>query len=629
MLNRMQLVEVVPIAAGGKEPLSYFAASSISLGDIVSVPLRKKNVNALVVGVTELKSVKADVKRIGYRLKKISRVKTSQFFSPPFIKAANLAADYFAASLGETLRLLTPPILFELGAAEAVSLTEPPRKGGVKPEKLCVQDTDEDRLSFYKSLIRGEFAKGASVFVALPTVTDLERVAFSLGRGIERYAFVFHRQLTKRKLLTNWRQLNDCRHPLVIIATPAFLSLPRRDIKTIIVDRESSEIYKSPRRPFVDFRKFAEIFAQTSGAKLILGDVSLRVETICRLENKEFSPAAKFRFRLTGGAAESELIAIRGPEILSEEVKFLIAAGREKRERTVILVGRRGLAPSVICKDCGEAVRCLKCGWPATLHQPSEGEKTLNILFCHKCLEQRSAAEKCRFCQSWRLTALGIGIEKIENELRNALPGLTLFRLDSDTVKTHRRAEEVVKRFLAAASGVLLGSEMILFYLRNRVENGLALGIDSLLSLPDFRINEKVFNLLTRLRLLAVKRFIIQTRLPGLALYANVLSGNLSEFYRLELADRRLFGYPPYKTLIKISRVGLKRKVEEEMKRLAQMLADWQPILSPSFFPDRRGRCRLNLVLKLEPKIDTAPLFSLLKKLPPSFAVEVDPENVL
>jgi primosomal protein N' (replication factor Y) len=205
-----------------------------------------------------------------------------------------------------------------------------------------------------------------------------------------------------------------------------------------------------------------------------------------------------------------------------------------------------------------------------------------------------------------------------------------VIRLDGDVTKTPKQAKEAVKKFVTSPGSILLATEMALYYLKEKIENSFIVSIDGLLALPDFRINEKVFNLLTRIRALSTNRFVIQTRYHTEGLLEQVLRGNLLDFYRGELADREASDYPPFKTLIKITLEGEKHQVIKTLDTLAKRWATYEAAVFPAFHPGLVKKYKVHLLLRVEHGHWPEPtLLAELKSLPPHFTVMVEPENIL
>lgn len=638
----MKIVNVIPLAKGiFKEQLSYFTSREAVPGSIVSVPVRGRKISALVVSSKDVSEEKAAIKASSYAIKKVDFLSAKNFFLPGFIDAAHDAAEYFVATTGEIIRAFTP----QAALTESARLKEPPVTRSstespkilrLKKEKFVLQLPDEERLSTYKSLIREEFAKQSSVFFCLPTIQDIEIVLASLERGIKEYTFALHSGLSKKEMLSLWNKIAAEKHPVLIVATATFLSVPRADVSTIILDKESSRSYKTFSRPFIDVRTFAELFAEKIGTRLILGDILLRPETIWRQEQGEFQEFAPLKFRSISTATQTivdmkeyKKDTLHGAfKALSAELRELIETTKRGNSHLFILAGRRGLSPITVCSDCGAIFTCARCSSPMVLHKNAADKK--NIFICHKCSTTVSAETRCKTCQSWRLTALGVGIEKVHEEMKSEFPDIKIFRIDKDTIKNQKKAVEIRDQFYASPGSVLLGTGMALHYLNKKVDASAVVGIDSLFAIPDFRINEKIMNFLLLLREKTLKHFLIQTRSPEKKLFEHLMRGNLLDFYREEISERKTFGYPPFQTLIKIVWSGKKADAQAEMEKLSKLLSGYEYMSYPAFIQEVKGLYRMNTLIKLDRDtwVDKN-LLEILRSIPPYFAIRIDPEDIL
>jgi len=640
----MKIVHVIPISKGiTKEQLTYFSAKDILPGCIVSVPLRSKMVDAIVLGVESAEVSKTELKSSSYSIKKIGDIKARHFFLPSFVKAALEAAHYYGGTSGALMHALTPSALSSYPTKvlpkEKLKAAQREATPKVKQEPLLVQSEDKDRISTYKSIIREEFAKRASVFFCLPEISEIEHIKATLEKGIEEYTYVFHSTMTKKEILENWKAALEETHPILVIGTGAFLSLPRSDIGTIIVEKESSRAYKMSTRPFVDIRMFAEIFARLSGIRLIMGDIFLRPETLWKQEQGVYSVLSALAFRSLSVAAQ-EVIDMRqytdkfGAKkfrVLSDALLALIQKMKGGNESLFILTARRGLYPLTVCSDCGSSVMCERCSAPVVLHnKDAKNKNEAYTAICHKCGFEQDAPDRCVVCSGWRLTTLGVGIEHIEEELQKQAEGLLVLRMDRDSVKTHKQAIKLRDKFYASPGSILVGTEMAIAYLDRSIENVAVLSVDSLFTIPDFRINERIFNMLLRVRALALKRFYIQTRDAENKIFDYITKGNLVDFYREEIAERKALHYPPFTTLIKLTLMGKQSQVEKEMRLAGQKLETYKPEIFPAFITTIKGKYRMNMLIRI-PRGEwvNETLLGILRALPPQFAVRVDPEDVL
>ncbi len=638
----LKIAQIIPIARGVfKERLSYFTAQTVEPGMIVAANVRGKEINALVESVEDAEHLKTELKKSDFSLKKLGKIKNRTFFLPIFLAAVKDTAEYFACSSGQILKDLTPrAVIYEANNFKSRENALPLHpEENLAFEGQAVQEPDSERYAYYKSLIRESFARRQSVFWLLPTVADVEMTYEFIKRGIEQYVIAFHGQLPKKNLLANWKKALITSHPILIIGTPQFLSLPRTDFEILIVDKENSMSYKKKERPFTDFRRFAEFYATTKKIRLIFGDTILRSETIYRVGRGEIAPASPLKYRLYT-EVKQKLADINKPTenaepalSLGADLTWLIDNALSQNEKTLVFSGRRGLAPVTICSDCGKLVSCDVCGRPLVIHNKRLSRKENRIFICHRCGQMVEISDTCEECGSWRLAVLGYGTEKIEEEINERWPQAAIFRIDSDSCKSTRAIQEAVDKFYLAPRGILIGTELALPRLKTRVDNIAVAGIDPFFALPDYRINEKLFTLLARLRSLADKKFLIQTRNPNEKIFEYLWNGNLLEFFREELAERKELGYPPFKTMIKISLTGKPDAAKKEIENLAKRLADIGKQLSPLIFPTiagRNGQSEYNILLRLSEKFwPDKKLFAILLSLPPSYIINVDPETIL
>lgn len=639
----MKIVTVTPINKGiFKDHLTYFSVLDITIGSIVSIPVRNKTLDALVLDVQDASTKKSEIKSSDFSLKKIIKIKTSNLFLPEFLIACQKTADYFATNLGQTIKTVLPQVIIEnlvTNKANGFNILadhpdEKKSDNTVKQNRFILQDDDEERLSYYKSWIRESFAKKQSVLICLPNTSEVIKFSKSFDLGILDYTVSLHSELPKKVLLQNWNKAVMLEHPLLIITTGSFLSLPRRDIKTIIIEKESQSSYKNISRPLIDFRHLAENLAQELDAKLILGDLILRAETIFKAERGEYTHLGSQKYRSICSATQSILDSRNNDTgdkniyALGDNLREFITAAIENREKTVIYSGRKGIANSTICNDCGQVVHCKQCKSPLVLHKNPTQKKY--IYLCHKCGQYQEVSDKCPTCDSWRLSFLGIGMEKIIEELKTIFPNLPIFQLNADTIKPSKRAELVKKFYETKGPAILIGTDVILSQLTEKVPNVAIAAIDGVFSLPDFKISEKVLNTILHLRQFSSKHFVIQTRNPEEKVFRYATEGNLIDFYREEIEERMKFGYPPFKVLIKISREGKPDEVNKDIELLANKLADYSPVIFPAFISEIKGKYRMHALIKIPSNswIDVK-LLTKLKELSPDFIVDVEPESIL
>ena len=427
--------------------------------------------------------------------------------------------------------------------------------------------------------------------------------------------------------------------------------LSKKHGAAIIIDKESSSAYRLQGRPFIDLRFFAEKFAEASAAKFILGDIVLRAETFARYEAGECEPLTRPKSRLISNAQQilvdmrklGEQPATGRFAIYSPTLVDAIEDNRTCGTQAFLLGIRKGFAPMTVCGDCGTVVECTRCSAPVVLHkrggtklapkdddESEQKEHVNNVFLCHRCGTERPADFTCAYCGGWRLTTLGIGIDQAEEALRGRFPDLPIFRIDRDNVTTHKEAQKIAEEFFATPGAVLIGTEMAIPYLTKPLAHIGVLSVNSLLTIPDFRMGEKVFRLLLTLRAKAERRFIVQSREAKNTIFSLALGGNIGEFLREELETRKELGYPPFATLIKLTHEGSKPEGERVMADIEKTFTHFHPVTFPAFIARIKGKYRMNALMKIpKNKWPDRDVISLLRSLPQDIEVRVDPESVI
>lgn len=658
----MYVITVAPIKRGiPVDELSYFTKEHLPPGALVTVPLRGRKIPALVIRSTSAENAKSEIKQAQFALKKLDRVHAKHFFRKEFVEACEKTAEYFAATVGAVIHSTFPGALI---LSKKSTSTPPPvaNKERRRSEKYIFQAEESERRAAYKSHIREVFARNASCYFVLPSIQDIEHAYAGLEKGIQEYTFVLHGGLSKKELERRWEKVATMAHPVLIIGTPLFLAIPRYDIESIILERESAGAYMREGRPFVDLRYFVEAFATAIGADLILGDLFLRTETLYRKDQGEFEPIQRPKYRLPSLAAQ-EIIDMRASgeqpatgrvAIASARLVDILEEVRANGTQCFILGVRRGFAPMTVCGDCGTVVACEHCSAPLVLHKKNQPGSDMvppkkmpgiknevaaktspeglpsSTFLCHRCGFVRTTQTLCSYCKSWRLTPLGIGVTQAEETIRKRFPDAPLFRLDRDSVKNHTRAREIAEKFYRTPGSILIGTEMAIPYLTHPLAAVAVLSVNSLLTIPDFRMSERVFRLLLVLREKAREHFLIQTRDPNVPLFTLATEGNIGEFLRTELEVRHRLLYPPFSTLLKFTYEGKRQDGARAMNEIKKIFETYHPVTFPSFIARVKNKYRTNALIKIPPGgWPNEELTALIRALPPDIEVRVNPESVI
>lgn len=640
----MKIVTVVPLAKGiFKGNLTYFSTRDLTAGSIVSIALRNKKVLGLVTEAKDAGEAKGEIKSLRFNLKKITEVKTHSIFRTEYLDSIFEAAKYFASNKNGAITSLIPAALREQYDLAAKFMPEA-KKGEenlsikIRPEKLLFQAPLEERISYYKTLIRGAFAQKKSIFIVVPGDGDLKTLSELLGKGIEQFTFPLGGGVSPKKSMALFEKIISTGHPVLILGTAPYLSLPRIDLGIIILEHESSNGYKMIGRPHIDLRTFAELFATKINAKLILGDTLLRFETIGRKEADGFHEIGNLSFR-TGFEGEISTPS-RGDkfEVLTEEAVKEIHKELNKKKNVFIFSLRKGLATMTICRDCRAVLHCSACGAPAVLYLSRDGKK--RMFACNRCHTSMPADSICRTCGSWNLFPLGIGTDTVAEEVKKLFPKNRVFKLDKESVRTAAQAEKMIKEFGEEKSAILVGTEMAFSYFKNKIPLSVIASFDSLWSIPSFKMSERVVQILISIINATDRKLIIQTRNKNDPAILSVTRENLLPFVREELGERKNLGYPPFRRFIKITHLGDKNETLTAKKDLQEIFKNYAPEIFSGFVAKVKNKYVTNALLRLDPKKWSLPALSpdssidevLLGKLltlPPAFNVFVDPEDLL
>lgn len=627
----MNVVEVFPISRGiPTRSLSYFTGSALSKGDVTTVPLRNKEVPAVVFNAKSASEAKTHLKSADYSLRKLDQPHARNLFRLTFLEAVEEIADFFVASPGAVLYDLIPSPILE--SAESVKeISSPSEKTNLQaPEPHVLQGTPAEREKEYKRIIRSSIARESSVFFVLPTVEDVKEVTDVLQKGIDEYVSCLHGSLSSKQTISRWNEIVSESHPVVVVMTPQFLSVPRFDVETIILDKEGSASYTQQFRPSLDFRTVAEIISQKYKAQLIMGDTLLRTETIWRYREEEVQHAYPPRFRYEK-EIEQYLIDMKQHsdekndsfEIFSDPLKQKLDDSLD--ESILLLVSRKGLHPFTICGDCGELVECEQCSYPLTLKETAEGRS----FTCKVCRNQYDPDRVCATCESWRLWPLGIGTQRVVEELEDTFPERSVFHIDKDTTSTPKKIRDTITSFKKESGGVIVATQMVIPFLPQIDSIGIV-SMDALLSIPDLSINEDIFRLITNLRIKAKKSLFLQTRSANTEILSKALEGNVSEFYRSEIRDRKKFQYPPFSLLIKITVKASASSVKTKVNEVMKLIKDYDVETYPAFTHQQKGKRVMHILLKVPH--ETWPEEKLLSKLHglnPAYKIAVQPHKLI
>jgi len=471
-----------------------------------------------------------------------------------------------------------------------------------------------------------ERGRGAIVLVPEIALTP-QTVGRFRARFGERIA-ILHSSLTEAERRDERARTASGEAPIVVGARSAvFAPVPRLGV--ICVDEEHDSSYKQESDPRYDARTVAAKRAALENAVAVFGSATPRPESWGKLERLDLGG------RLSGPLPPVRVVDLRREAGYPLSAPLLAELGAIEAHggKAILLLNRRGVAPALHCRACGMTLRCVNCDVALVLH--GDG-----LLRCHHCGHTEPKPEMCPACSSTELARLGAGTQKLERELEAKLPELQRIRLDADAVEKPGALAAALRRFAAADRVVLVGTQMVA---KGHHFSGVALAAvvdaDTGLGMPDFRAEERTFQLLTQLAGRSGRdapgRVLVQTFQPDSRAIELAARHDVTRFLDSELERRRALGYPPFTHLVRIVVAG--PEPDAPLQALLELKEGLMgDLLGPAPLLRLRGRYRAQLVAKTEqPRRLAAQASRLLSAGAPAMrragltaVVDVDPQNL-
>jgi primosomal protein N' (replication factor Y) len=590
------------------------------------------------------------------------------------IALARWIAQHYRAGLADTVRAMLPPGLAarsrarlgvtrqrktrriprELAVVEddAVRSAPPtPAQGAAleairssltgAPAPFLLQGvTGSGKTEVYLRAAAAALEQGRGVIVLVPEIAlTMQVVARFVARFGERVALL-HSALSQGERYDEWRRVLEGGADVVIGSRSALFAPLRPGL--VVVDEEQEPSYKQDSAPRYHAVDAALALGRIAGATVVLGSATPRITTyhaalagdLRLLELPErvgghlLPPTTVVDLRLELKAGERST--------LSRALRLALQRAVARGEQAILYLNRRGYATVVLCRDCGFVVGCPACDIPYAWHADEGGA---GRLVCHRCgRQERVVPDACPRCASPRIRHLGVGTQRVEDDVRRAVPGARLVRLDRDAVRrrgAHAAAYELMR---SGTARVIVGTQMVAkgFDLPGVTLVGVV-NADTVLNLPDHTAAERTFQLLTQVlgrsgRGPSGGRGILQTYLPEHYAIRAAAAHDYRAFATAELETRRRFGHPPFGRLVLLQTSAkreetVRRRGTELVAALRAAAGEDAEVLgpAPAFAAKQAGSFRVQVVLR-GPRpgavLDRAPVG-------PEWTVDVDPTTLL
>lgn len=424
--------------------------------------------------------------------------------------------------------------------------------------------TGSGKTEIYLQAIAQTLQQGRTAIMLVPEIAlTSQTIERFRSRFQEKIAIWHHRRSLGERTLA-WEELRTQKAQIVIGARSAIFC-PAQNVGLIIVDEEHDSSYKqSEETPCYNGRDVSVMRAYYEQATVILGSATPSIESKYNAEIGKYilsnlhtraTSALMPTIRIVDMKREYEIYG--GFTHFSSELIEGLKKRIEEGEQALLFLNRRGYHRLQICASCRTVVKCPHCDLGLTFHKASHHLK------CHLCDYTQDVPRICPSCSSPEsLQFKGFGTEHVERALHALLPGVRTLRMDRDTTRQKESHEELYRQFRSHKADVLIGTQMIAkgFHFPAVTLVGV-LQADSALSIPDFRSSETVFQLITQVagrsgRSKLPGEVILQTLLPNHPILQLAAAQDYESFYKRELEERRMFSYPPFCHLVKMTFSG-------------------------------------------------------------------------
>ncbi|HKT43757.1 MAG TPA: primosomal protein N' [Gaiellaceae bacterium] len=635
-MSRYASVYPLVTARAVARPFTYEVPEEAEKGSVVEVLFGNARRRGVVteVGVDPPEGIDASA---------VERV--AETLPPALVDLALWLADYYGSTPARALSLVAPSHPKRRGerrqVASAIAGEAPPASLSPAQETALARivelldggggnvllwgATGSGKTEVYIRACEEALARGRGAIVLVPEIALTPQ---ALGRFRARFGdrvAVLHSGLSEAERRDERERIAAGEAPVVVGARSAVFA-PVPSLGIVCVDEEHDASYKQDSEPRYDARTVAAKRAALEGAVAVFGSATPRPETWQSLERLEL-----------GGRLGAPMPSVRVVDLrrekgypLSAPLLAALGAVAERDGKAILLLNRRGLAPAVHCRACGTTRRCPNCDVALTLH----GDEALH---CHHCGRTERMGDVCPTCGSAELARIGAGTQRLERELAKHVPELEVIRLDADVDDPR----EPLERFAAARRAVLVGTQMVAKgHHFEGVELAAVVDADTGLGLPDFRAEERTFQLLTQLAGRSGRdapgRVLVQTFQPDARPIVHAARHDVAGFLAEELERRRALGYPPFAHLVRIVVTGPEQSdTVRALEELKAGLAGHE-LLGPAPLLRLRGRHRAQLVGKTErPRALAARAAALLSAAAPamrraglSAVVDVDPQSL-
>jgi primosomal protein N' (replication factor Y) (superfamily II helicase) len=531
-------------------------------------------------------------------------------------------------------------------------------KSSQKPT-LLFGVTGSGKTEIYKKLAQ-EVSPDGQVLLLLPEIALTPQLIAEFQSIFKGAVAIWHSKLAEGEKIQEWARVQSGEAKILIGARSAVF-VPLRKPELVILDEEHEWTFKNEFAPRFHTIDVAQKIEQKMCSRLVLGSATPRLESFQKCEVGEWNrvdlprrvgdvlmPEMRFVDLVSEGKRGNY-----GPlsGALEEELKDIL----KQKKQAVFFLNKRGFSGSTMCKSCGHKFECPNCSHNMKMHRKRNDELRMTNdemrakFVCHVCGHLELFPKKCPECQTEDFAFKGWGTQMVEDILKEKFPELRVFRADADSITGKKDFETLMNKFHNYEADVLLGTQMIAKGLDfERVQLVGVILADVGLNLPDFRSEERVFQILTQVSGRAGRReqrgkIVIQTFNPEEKIFDFVKTHDAESFLHWQKEMRKKALMPPFSAIAKLTISDVRKEVSfkkakevQEILRLAleklELAQDDSRLRSchfaPAFFPRTHGKYHFHVFLKAPNKKE---LVSFLKQqtLPDGVKIDIDPSSLL
>jgi primosomal protein N' (replication factor Y) len=495
-------------------------------------------------------------------------------------------------------------------------------KKGVFHRFLIEGVAGSGKTDIYIAACRKVLEKKRRALVLTPEISLIPQLYSRFEREFGTRVCVYHSNMNQAERYERWLDILEGRFD-IIIGTRSAVFTPICDLGIIVIDEEHDPSYKEGTRVRYNTVDVASKLGEILGIPVVMGSATPSIVTRYRAEKESGFTLIRIPVKArTTNLLDMEVVDLKKIDRFKEDTDItskLFTAVREeldKDNKVIIFLNRRGFSNFVICRSCGNVPKCPACDLSYNYH--SDRKK----LVCHHCGREQEYSGKCPMCGGDNIFLYGTGIQRIQSKLETRFAGTPVLRMDSDITRKRKSHQEILKKFTAPGRSILIGTQMIAKGLD--IGNVTLVGVvncDVMLGLPDYHMNERVYQLITQVSGRAGRgtkrgRVIIQTYNPGSSVVQNILNMDYESFYKKELEDRKELGYPPFSNVVNIIISGkdessVKKDIKELFAEISKDIKIGSSVMGPSPAPFYK----INLFYRWHIMIKSGDMGDLAEKL--------------